>query len=52
MEMNVSPAIVLWSLCESLKVACRRIHFFDLQSLVEETFYKLNYFSLEKALKK
>lgn len=43
---------MFWSICESLKLACRKVSFFDLGSLVEETFYKLNYHHLEKILKK
>lgn len=51
-ESHENPAILFWSICESFKLACRKLFFFDLGSLVEETFYKLNYHHLEKVMKK
>ena len=51
-ENAENPAILFWSICESFKLACRKVSFFDLGPLVEETFYKLNYHHLEKMMKK
>ena len=44
--------LVFWAICESLGVICRKVHFFDLESLVQETFFNLDYHSLDKAVKK
>lgn len=33
-EGDINASTLLWSVCESLKIACRKIFFFDLQALV------------------
>lgn len=44
--------MIFWSICEELHLACRKVHFFNVDSIVEETFFQLKYQSSEAARKR
>jgi hypothetical protein len=43
---------VFWAVCLDLRLACRKVHFFEVDSIVEEVFFQLKYHSSELQRKK
>jgi hypothetical protein len=50
--VSLDWGMIFWSICEELQLACRKVHFFTVDSIVEETFFQLKYQSSEAARKR
>lgn len=51
-EQTPPMSELFWSICEIMGIGCRKIHFFDISSIVEEVFYQLKYHTSDLQRKK